>query len=420
MSAAIPTSPQNESRLRAMGCFALLVVALNVTLGDKVRLSQWHLDADGNASVAEGAAWLSGRLDIPFRGPDAANSDTRPWDTAAFDGKVYNVFPPLVSVLTVALHPLHSMLLGLPDGVWSPWTFVWMVYWPLPIAAFLVFRRRVGDSAWAALLAFAFIGATAVYPNLQLTGRGLLGQMNHTLSAVGLLILADDLLGPRRIWPGLIGLLIATYTRQITFLYGLALLWAAWHFRGPKMAAACLGGLIFIVAPLLALNHAKFGSPLEFGYKYIYVGRDDEFARNCAEHGVFSLHFLLGNAWYMHLAPPELAEFDPNRLLIREANPYGTSIWITTPILLLVVWTAGTWWSRLADRALMLCTLLIMAVLLCYHTPGHWGHGYSRFAMDFIVIWLVVIAPLTRGCRRTAATLACIAWSAWYFQCLRV
>lgn len=409
-----------ESPRRTLGCLAILIIALCIACGRNLVLSQWQLTADGNAGVAEAVSWLHGRFDLPFKGNDPTDPESRGWDTAFYNGKVYNISAPLIGILTYILHPFHSHVLGFPEGDWSPWTFVWLLYWPLPIAGFFVFRNRLGDSAWAALLTFAWIGGTATLPNLTLTGRGLLGQMDHIMSQVGVLILINDILGRRRIWPGLVGLLITTYSRQLTFLYGFVLLWAAWKYRGPKVAALCLGGMTAIVLPLFALNYAKFDSPLDFGYRYIYVGRDDDSAVKCREFGTFSPHFFLENAYYMHLAPPEIAEVSPNSLVIRETNGYGTSLWITTPLAFFIFLSWKQWWPRPPERVVMICTFLIMAALLCYHTPGHWGHGYSRFTMDFMVVWLVVIAPFTRGKWQTNVTFACTAWSVWYFSGLNV
>jgi hypothetical protein len=66
----------------------------------------------------------------------------------------------------------------------------------------------------------------------------------------------------------------------------------------------------------------------------------------------------------------------------------------------------------------MLGTLPVMAGLLCYHGPGFMENGYSRFALDFLPIWLAVVAPRTRGGWRTWFTLACVAWSLLYFQAI--
>jgi hypothetical protein len=392
-----------------------MLVAIQLALGPKIRLSQWTVEARWNTGVAEGEAWLHGRLDIPQERGDPLHD--RMHDSALYNGKVYNVFPPLMGFLTVALAPLHKLLQH-PTDMWIPWAYALLVFWPLPITAFFVLRRQTDDSAWAALLTLALMGGTAVLPNLFFAQGGQLAQINHVVSQVGLLIFAADMLGRRRIWPALIGLAIAAWTRQMTLLYALPLLWVAWKQR---RLALCLAGLTLIVAPFLTLNYLKFGRPYDFGYRYIYSGREgEEMAERCRTFGTFSAHFIPDNAYYMHVAPPRF-EPGPTELKIVDGNPYGTSLWLTSPLMFYVVISAGAWLRDRPRRLLMLATLPVMLGLLCYHSPGFLEHGYNRFALDFLPIWLVAIAGQTRGGRgnwRSWFTAACIAWSLLYFQAM--
>jgi hypothetical protein len=384
-----------------------MLVAIQLLLGPTIQLSQWGLSAEIDAGVAEGVAWLNRQLDIPYSGRDPAHD--RMHDTAYYNGKVYNVFPPLVPLLTVALAPLHR-LLGMPPGMWLPFIEEALVFWPLPVVGFLVFRRQCDDSAWAAVLTVAWMGGTALLPNLEYTRHGYLGPMNHVLSQVGLLIFAADLLGRQRIWPSLFGLFIAVWTRQMTCLYAVPLLYVAWQRRRLPL---CLLGLVAIAAPLLALNWLKFGNVAEFGYRYIYVNRNDAMAQR-ASHGIFSSVFFTENLWYMHA---ELPTFEPGLTNVRiAASGDGASIWFTSPILLYVLIDGRRWWRDPKRRLLMLSTLPVMLGLLFYHTTGFMQIGYNRFALDFIPIWLVVIAPYSRGGWRTWFSMSAMAWSLLYFQ----
>src|SRR5213080_4626440 len=98
-------APPNESRRRVIACFLLLLAAIQIALGPKMRLSQWEVAASSNAALAEGDAWLHGRLDIGSPGHDTL--ETRLYDTAWYKGHVYSLQAPLVALLTVALSPLH-------------------------------------------------------------------------------------------------------------------------------------------------------------------------------------------------------------------------------------------------------------------------------------------------------------------------
>lgn len=434
------TAPRAWHRYEVLGCFLLMMVAIQVALGPKIQLSQWEMDADSNAAVAEGVAWMKGRLDIPpvrkhellwmyptVDEEDWKNPEKRLHDTAynPVDHKYYNVFPPLFSMLTVAVSPFHDFV-GMPETMWRPESMALLIFWPLCITAFVVFYRRLQHPVWAAVLAFAFIGGTAILPNLNEVRHGYLGQMDHVMSQVGLLILAADLLGRQRIWPALIGLMIATYSRQMTFLYGLPVLWVAWSRYGAKGFVLAGLGLAVVAGPLLALNYEKFGNPLDFGYKHIYAGREDSYmGARCLNYGTFSPKFILGvdgghgNLYYMHLAPPQLGDVSLVTFNISESNQNGTSLWITTPMALWALIAIAWWWREKPARTLMLATIPIMIGLAMYHSPGYMEHGYNRFALDFLPIWLVVVAPYAIGGRnrwRTWLTVAFVAWGVLYFN----
>lgn len=404
-------SVPRRSRWRTIACFMLMLAALQIVLGPKIRLSQWALSADENAGVKEGVAWLNGRLDLADQGPDPAHK--RMHDTAYFNGKVYNVFPPLIGFLTVILAPLHQLLLGHVD-FWLQSPMLLLLYWPLPVAGFVVFRKQTGDAAWAALLTVAWMGGTSLLPCLAYTRTSHLGPLYHVTSQVGLLIFAADLMGKRRIWPSLIGLAISIWSRQLTCLYALPLLIVA--YKQKRLALAILG-LSFIASPLMLLNHYKFGSAFDFGYKYIYVGREaDPIAQRALNHGVFSPDFILENLWYTFLAPPRVEDISIGLIQVEPTSLMGTGLLVTTPLIWLTVISLREWWRDGQRRLLMLSTLPVIAGLSMYHSPGFLQYGFCRFSLDFLPIWLAVIAPWTRGGWRTWFTLSCTALSLLYFQ----
>ncbi len=414
-------------RARSIVCLGLLFAAVQLVAGPKFQLSQWQASADGNAGIAEGEAWKRGRLDLPpvvngqldWSYPKASGELGRRLHDTAYvpeQGRIYNVFPPLAAILTVVTSPLHRFL-GFPDGFWPAATLVYLAYVPLVVTGFVVFLRRLKDPVWAAVLTLGWICGSAVLPNLHAAQGGQLGQTYHVVSQIGLLILAADVLGRQRIWPGLIGLLISTYTRQLTCLYGIVLLWMAYRRHGTRGALLCVSGMAVIAAPLCLLNYMKFGSPLDFGYRFIYTGRETEkLAQDCMNHGTFSPWFIPTNFYYQHLALPRLDDVSLTGVNFSEDNPYGTSMWFTTPMAVWALVSARQWWRQREARWLMLGTLPVMLGLLCYHSPGYLELGYNRFALDFLPIWLLVSAPFTRGGRRTWLSVVLIAWSLIYFQ----
>ena len=167
----------------------------------------------------------------------------------------------------------------------------------------------------------------------------------------------------------------------------------------------------------MALNAAKFGNPLDSGYLLIYRGRDTQAARNARAHGLFSVHFAKENAYYMNAALPWSR--DDDGALAWRPSPDGGSLWISTPLAALALAGAGFWWRDRTARALMLCSLPIIAAHVLYHNTGFVQHGYYRFALDYLPVWLVVAAPWQCSGWRRWPTLACTAWGLAYFGMVR-
>ncbi len=400
-------------------CLAVLVV-LEAAHGLGVQWLQWRVTASWNPAFLEGLSWWHGSLSLP----------QRLWDTAYVPetGEVYNVFPPLQSLIGfLATAPQRSVAdLGqVPEMHILPLVLFGL---PLPLVGYLVFHRRTGSCFWGAVLTLGWLGGTAILPCIHLARDDGVHHINHLLSQVGLLLLAGELLGRRRIWVAVVGLLIAAWSRQLTGVFALALLAVAWQgassesvrslWSAPRIRrlAITAAAVAATAAVPLGLNWAKFGSPLRNGYELIYEGRDHELAGSARAHGLFSPRFVGRNAYYMNLAGPWGR---PERGgLGWQPSEHGTSIWLTTPLLALVLLGIRTWWGYLPARALMLCSALVIAALLLYHGTGQRQFGYYRFALDFIPVWLVVGGPWLAGGWRRYATIGCVAWSVAYFAML--
>ena len=439
---AAPEEPQWRIAL----VFLLLVVGLYLAAGPLVRLSQWRVDPDASHGLKEARAWREGRLDIPPTGPDPALGSGRPRDSAYREGKVYNVFPPLFTFLSygaLTLQSLQGMTGADACEFYAPW-YIAIVALPLPLVGFWAFRRATGRSEWAAVMTAYWILGTPLLKMLVNSGHGNTNELNHVLSNMGMLLIAGDLLGRRRIWPAALGLVIGVWSRQLTILYLPAAMYIAWHAAalasrvvldpGVSRSAAAPGvsgpanrraglALLAIAAVVAlgvtaALNTLKFGSPLETGYRLIYEGRDDLYARRAREHGLFAVENIPRNAFYMNLSPPEV-RLAPMMLQVGVGGcGDGTSLWLTSPLLLAGLWDIRRWWRDPARRVLMLSSGLVIFGLLCYHTTGSVQHDFWRFGLDFAPIWLAVIAPYVCTGRRRWITLGCLAYSALYFGVL--
>lgn len=394
-------------------CFALLLVGLHLTVAPKVRLSQWQVHAESNAALEEALRWREGSLGLRLNDYEVARV-----------GEVrYNVFG-LAFVLISLVGTTLTTLTGGPPGTFYPPYYVAMVALPLVLAAYGAFRVQTRSSAWGAVLAGSLIVGTSLLHVLQRCGGaqgGSVNFINQVLAVTGLLIFAADFLGPRRMWPALLGLALAAWSRQMTAFYALPLL--GMTFMGipagpnPKgRRGIVLVGLGVLAAVPLTLNTLKFGNPFETGYGRIYEGRTDSIGRSGQEK-LFGLRYVPVHLRAMNTAFPSW-DIRAGTLYPDVADVNGGSIWLTTPLLFAVLLTLPRWWKDRPRRWLMLATLPVIAGLACYHTTGAMGAGCYRYSLDFIPIWLVVIAPYVTTGRAAAWTLGCLAYSALYFNLL--
>lgn len=399
-------SASRDSTGIVVGCFLLLLVALHLVSSPLVELSKWTAAADSNSAVAEAVAWHDGRLTLP----------TRLHDTALFEGRIYNVFPPLFTLLSYAALGLGKPLGTAAGQFYAPW-YVILVALPLPLAGYWAFRKAGVRSAWAACFTFFWIVGTPILPCLVSARNGGISQINHLLSQTGIMLIAGSMIAGRRQWPAWVGLVIAAWSRPLAIFYALGM--AMSYRRHPSASGrGRYIGLALAVAVALALpmglSWAKFGTPLDSGYKYLYEGRVDELAR-AGQRALFATEFLPRNAWYMNCETPswQLGGFG----LRPDVSPHGASIWMTMPLLVFILIDARRWWAVPTQRAIVLSTLPIIAGLLMFHGTGYIQPGYYRFALDFIPAWLVVIAArCDEGARRKGVTIAAMAWSALYFN----
>ncbi len=401
-----PTSPGVDLSWEDIGCFLLLLAGLQLVAGPTTRLGEWSVDAATNVAFAEALAWHDGRLDIP----------RRVHDSAIFQDRVYNINPPLFTLVCYSA-VWFSRLLGERTDIFYPFWYVLVVAVPLPFVAYGCFARLTQRPPWAALLAAAWILGSPILPALAAAREGGISHINHLLSQAGLMLVAGSLLVGARLRWSLVGLLWAAWSRPLTILYVLPIAVAAWKgpaaMRGRRLAATLTATTLALALPM-TLNHLKFGSPLETGYRYLYEGRQDELARQGRE-ALFSLRFAGRNAWYMNVEPPGF-EAGPSGLRPK-VDPHGASIWLTMPILLFVWLDARSWLGDSNKRNLMLASFLVAAGLLCFHNTGYVQPGYYRFALDFVPIWLAVIAQGTdRGLQHRRLTIAAAVWSMLYFN----
>ncbi len=452
---------EEPPRWHVWGCFVLMLVGLYLVVGPKVALSRWNVTPDSNTALEEALCWRQGTLEL----------SRSYYEDAVVDGKRYNAVGLAFAVISLVGTTLTDWLGGGPDRFYAPF-YVAMVAMPLPIVGFWAFRAIVRSPAWAAVLTFYLIAGTSLRPMLTVCRTGSLYEINHVLAVWGLLLVCGDLLGKQRIWPAALGLCVCFWSRQATCLYAVPLLWLAWrslpargrsgqqtpsastdrpgknddapgegvarnappivsnafassagasasaHAKRPRRSnrafiAAALG-VAFVAAVPMTLNTLKFGSPFDTGYRLLYADRTDAIARD-ANDEFWGPRYAPRHLWAMNVAYP--------RWDIRGGTLYpivddvdGGSIWFTSPLLLAIFVTARHWWRDGRRRMLMLASVAVVLVLICYHTTGARGAGFYRYSLDFIPVWLAVVAPYVSGPRGRNWTIACLAYSSLYFN----
>lgn len=409
-----PTPPRRPAdplrRAASVAGFIAVIAGVQLAAGSKIDWARWRVSKAVNPALAEALAWWDGRLDLAERMHDTA------LDPAS--GRVYNVFPVLQSLIAFVL---TAPLPGRADPSEVPAVAAWLAFaWPLPVVGYFVFLSLTGRVVWATFWTIVWLTGTPVLAMLHLGCDGGVYYLNHLLSQVGLLLIAGDLLGARRLWPALIGLAIAAWSRQLTIMFAAPILVAAWRERSgggpPRRIALVVAVIAAIVAVPMALNAAKFGSPFETGYRAMYAGRDDPIAESVRRHGLFSASFVPRNSYYMFAELPS-PRLDGWRLRWGVSTD-GASIWATMPVLA-VVWLAfRRWQSDPVAVALMAAGVAVMIAVLCYHSTGWVQPGFYRFALDFAPVWMAVGArSLGEGGLRRASV-CCGVWSVLYFSTL--
>ena len=139
---------------------------------------------------------------------------------------------------------------------------------PDPLFILQVYRAVGMESSMAALLAFASMAGTCLWPVAAYCAIGWLYSIQHVTSQIGLAMILIGMLGrPRRYWLAGCGVLIAAWSRQTCLLYAAPVLWWAWKDRRLHSTTLISAGLPILIATagFMALNAAKFGNPLQSG-----------------------------------------------------------------------------------------------------------------------------------------------------------
>jgi hypothetical protein len=173
------------------------------------------------------------------------------------------------------------------------------------------------------------------------------------------------------------------------------------------VAAFALAGMIY--------NYVRFESPFEFGHSYLALGdfRPVRQQLLIEQYGLASYHYLERNLAVGLTLLPDLLPRAP----WIQISGHGLAMWVTTPMLLYVLWPRE---KPAIHRALWLTTLLVALPSLLYMNSGWVQFGY-RFSLDYMVFLVMLIAIGARPMRNIAKTLIVVGilvnlFGAWTFD----
>lgn len=358
-------------------------------------LAAWRETPDNNTYVLLADAFLHGHLNVPKCFDE---------DCALYGGKFYVVFPPLPALIALPF----VAIFGPSFHFFIPLSLITFV-----ITGFLWWR--IGDKLAAssdvnALLVLLILFAT---PLLFVTVRGdkiwFFAQCWGFLFATASIYCA--VFERRAVLAGLfIGL--AFLCRQMTilfvpFLYVLMLEpeTPLWRIDSEAVSRALRLGAFPLIAvgAYLAYNAARFGTPLNTGYEYLFPKSLDKgpgdpgFIKDrLREVGPFSVRYFPFNVFYMFFQGPHVTFVGRYLTKLGSFDNKGAALFLVSPALLfgfLARWDR-TFWIGLATCG------LILGVTLFYHSNGFSQYSAQRYTLDWLPILLVFVI---RGIQREFA-----------------
>lgn len=306
-------------------------------------------------------------------------------DWTYFDGRWMVSFPPLPALLMIPFVALVGK--GFNDVMFT------LVFGALNVALVYDLSPRIGQRL---ARGFAMDRKTRIAVTL-LFGFGTVhwwvacvGQVWFTAQIVALtflLLALDESLGRGR--PLLVGawLALAALGRPPMLLALPFFLWLLAPKHPPRRLLTGLIPMVLAGGFMAWYDFARFGNPIELGYRYMRIERLLE--GPMLEHGEFSLAFLAKNLYYAFVALPQWSGRWPFLVF----SEWGLSMFVSTPALVYLF--AAPWREALA-RANAVAALLVASPSLLYYNTGYMQAGY-RFILDFIPFLFALVVMGMRG-----------------------
>jgi len=366
----------------------LLLLAFALAAGLALRTVTEEPGTNSYAVLVD--SWLNGQLhsDTCFDG-----------DCATYEGKTYVVFPPAPAV--VALPFIAASGQGADFAHFMPLSLALLL-----AIAFIwsrLFTAAGPDQTRTLILLLALVFATPLY---YVVLRG--DRVWFFAQLVGFFFVSMALwatIERRNAWLAGAMLGMAFLSRQMTILYAPLLFVLMLNEDEPllRINRKRIGTFLKIAIPVLAAiaaycayNYVRFGDPLDTGYGYIAAnvppGADNIISLRIKELGLFAPEYFLFNLFHMFVQGLHIEFGGTFMTKIVGVDDFGTSILAASPFLLLLVFVQR---HRITFVG-VLTAAIICGVTLFYHSNGFSQYNVQRYALDWLPIAMLLLAPTIR------------------------
>jgi hypothetical protein len=400
--------------------FAILMVLLGgIALLLRIDPTQQSIDPH---LILQAQAWLHGHLDI----------GVHIHDSIIINGKVYIIYPPLPALMML---PFVAILGDKFSDVWFTWAFaalnIILLFRTLEVMRVRRITNRTSLENLIIAITFGF-GTIALW--LCLGGR--IWFTVQTISIFGIMITLHSTLSRR--WPLAtlgVGMVMLTRTSEvligivplIVYLHDLGVrrrIQRQWHFlpqRWPSTRELAVTLAPFFVALLIYLVHNElyFGNPLSTGFDIQNQQLYPEI-----KYGVINWHYIWPNFVVDFLRWPSfnyVSQFDVNPQTDLVTGGIGTSMFFSTPLLLIFIFTpqgkTPQTWLR---NTFWVTTAIMLLTILAYCTAG-WSQVGARYLFPLYPLLFLLLAQRASPLDKRWISLAglsifinlLLAWTFW-------
>jgi hypothetical protein len=340
----------------------------------------------------------------PLRGPSVTVPES---DIASRSSIRYVSFPPFPAVLMLPLVAIWRLRFNdvLFTALWAGLNPALLFLLLRELARRGLSRRTVSDDLWFTVL----FGVGSVYYYCAVIGQvwftALIVAVTLSIGYVWASLDAER--------PALAGLFVGLgFATRPPWLVVPLFLWEAVRVSGGWAALRTGAGwralaprLVRFAIPVAAIglvlawhNQARFGSPFEFGHRFLNVQWQERIAR----FGLFNYHFLSRNLAAALVLLPRVMTRAP----FVKISQHGMSLLVTSPNL---AYTVMPQERNQLTRPLWLTIAAVAIPSLLYQNDGYIQFGY-RFSLDYMAYFVLLLAIGNRRLTPLFKTLVVIAF----------